>query len=138
MWKRTAVGALMAIVLGAILTFGAGAIAETISWSNPTTDNTGAALTTTQQSSLTNYLRYRVPPTTGAWTYFGETSGGKTSWIGTLPPAAGVEAEYSVSASLRGGDGVERDSAYSTAVRYTVPFPPGPTPGSPAGMTITR
>jgi len=115
-------------------------IAETISWSNPTTgiDNTGAtvSLSAAEQAALTNYLRYKVG--TGAWTYFGETRDGKTSWIGTLPTAAGVAADYTVSAALKGADGIERDSAMSTPVRYTVPFPPGPTPGAATGVTISR
>ncbi len=70
--------------------------------------------------------------------YFAETAGGKSSWSGTLPVAAGIAADYTVSAALTGQDGIDRDSAMSEAVRYTVPFPPGPTPGSPTGPTISR
>jgi len=110
--------------------------AETLRWTNPTTDNTGAALSTEEQAALTNYLRYKVG--TGAWTYFGETRDGKTSWVGTLPVSVGVAADYTVSASLKGADGVERESAMSAPVSYTVPFPPGPTPGAATGVTISR
>jgi hypothetical protein len=122
-----------------VLTAGIGR-PETLRWENPTTgiDNTGATapLTVAEQAALTNYLRYKVG--TGAWTYFTETRDGKTSWTGTLPAAVGVAADYTVSAALRGADGVERDSAMSAPVSYTVPFPPGPTPGSPVGPTISR
>jgi hypothetical protein len=115
--------------------------AETARWQNPTTaiDNTGATipLSAEEQAALKNYLRYRIPPAT-TWTYFAETSGGETSWTGNLPVAAGVAAEYSVSAALKGKDGIERDGKISPPFPYTVPFPPGPTPGSPSGMTMTR
>ncbi len=138
--KQKNVGTILGLlVLGAILLFAGIALAETIRWANPTTatDNTGAtvSLTAEEQAALTNYLRYR--PVGGEWTYLGETRDGKTSWTGTLPVAEGVPADYSVSAALKGSDGVERDSAMSAPVRYTRPFPPGPTPGAPAGLTIT-
>jgi hypothetical protein len=110
---------------------------ETIRWTNPTTDNTGTALSAADQAALKNFLRYR-PEAGGSWTYFAETAGGKSSWVGTLPVAAGIAADYTVSAALTGPDGIERESAMSVPVRYTVPFPPGPTPGSPTGPTISR
>ena len=137
MWKKT-VGAFAAIVLGAILAFGAVADAETVGWTNPTMYADGSAISADNQAKIKNYLRYRVPPTTGTWTYFAETAGGKNSWVGTLPPAAGVAAEYTVSAALTGADGAEKDSDPCAPFAYTVPFPPGRTPGSPSGMTITR
>jgi hypothetical protein len=130
LWFLWCVGLLAFVLLVAI------GHAETVRWANPTTDNTGAALSAAQQAALTNYLRYKVG--SGAWTYFGETRDGKTSWTGTLPAAEGVAADYTVSAALRGSDGIERDSAMSAPVSYTVPFPPGPTPGSPVGPTISR
>jgi hypothetical protein len=133
-WFLWCVGVLAFILLAAI------GRAETIRWGNPTMgiDNTGAAVTLSpaEQAALTNYLRYKVG--TGAWTYFAETRDGKTSWVGTLPAAVGVAADYTISAALRGSDGIERDSAMSAPVSYTVPFPPGPTPGSPTGLTISR
>lgn len=130
LWFLWCVGLVLFVLLAPIVH------AETIRWTNPTTDNTGAALTSADQAALTNYLRYKVG--SGAWTYFGETRDGKTFWVGTLPAAPGVAADYTVSAALRGADGIERDGAMSAAVRYTVPFPPGPTPGSPTGPTISR
>ncbi len=115
------------------------AVGQTISWTNPTTgiDNTGTTvpLTSAEQAALKNYLRYR--PIGGAWTSFAQTVGGKTQWIGTLPVAAGVAADYSLSAALVGPDGIERESAFSPPVRYTRPFPPGPTPGAATGVTIS-
>ena len=53
-WFVGCVGAVMFVLMAAI------GQAETIRWENPTTDNTGAALSATDQAALTNYLRYKV------------------------------------------------------------------------------
>lgn len=127
---------ILVLCLSVLVVWAIEANSETVSWTNPTTDNTGVALSAADQAALTNYLRYKVG--TGAWTYFGETRDGKTSWTGTLPVAAGVAADYTVSAALRGSDGIERDSAMSAPMNYTVPFLPGPTPGSPGRPIISR
>jgi hypothetical protein len=143
--KRRNVGSwLLFAVLGAAIVSAPFVLAETITWTNPTTgvNDNGAsvALTEADQAAITNYIRYK--PIGGTWTYLGETRGGKTSWTGTLPLAEGIAADYSVSAALVGPDGVERDSwtkgeAVHSTVRYTRPFPAGPTPGAPGGLTIT-
>jgi hypothetical protein len=96
-------------------------------------------LTTEQRESLKNYIRYRVDG--GEWMYLGETTGGQTSWTGTLPLAEGEAADFAVSAALFGADGIERDSwntsqASHEVVRYTRPFSPGPTPGAPSGVLV--
>jgi hypothetical protein len=145
MTRRNAGTILGLLVIGAILLSVPLAFGETIRWTNPTTgtDNAGnaVALTAEEQGKITNYLRYRTIG--GTWTYFAETRGGKTSWTGSVPVADGVAADYSVSAALLGADGVERDSwskgeAAHSVVRYTRPFPAGPTPEVPGGLTITK
>lgn len=143
MKRRGAIFGIIGIILTlAILAIAVTVLAETLTWTNPTSgiDNTGVTvpLTTAEQGALKNYLWYRVPPAT-TWTYFAETAGGKTTWVGTLPSAPGVPAVYTVSAALLGADGIERDSAKDPVpVTYTVPFPPGRTPGNPSGTKITR
>ena len=133
------------LVTGAILLCAGLVYAEVLTWTNPTTgtDNAGqvTTLSAADQAALTNYLRYR--PIGGAGTYFGETRGGKTSWTGALPIAEGAAADYSVSAALKGADGIERDSwskgeAGHSIVRYTRPFPPGPTPAAATELKITN
>ena len=109
------------------------AIAETISWTNPTTYADNTAISAADRALIKNYLRYRIG--TGTWGYLGETTGGKLSWTGTLPAAVGVAAGYSVSAALTGADGVERDSAPSPEVSYTRPFPVK-VPVAPSAVTI--
>jgi hypothetical protein len=110
------------------------AAGETISWSNPAKYADNTAIASDNQAKIKNYLRYRVG--TGSWTYFAETTGGKTSWTGTLPVAEGVTAGYSVSAALTGADGMERDSAYSPEVKYMRPFAVR-IPGAPSGVAIS-
>jgi len=127
--------------VGIILLLGLAAVGmaetNTMTWINPTTYADGTDIVPADQAKIKNYLRYKLV-SDGAWTYFGETAGGKKTWTGTLPVAAGIAADYTVSAALTGQDGVELDSDMSPATRYTVPFPPGKKPGSPGAPTISR
>jgi hypothetical protein len=153
--KRSAT--LIGLVLGAILLFGAvAAFPESLRWTPAAgwTDNTGnsGSFTAAEMSTMTFYIRINQPnprDTTGweGWYYLGETRNGVSSYpadnsLASLMRSYGFEGKtvsFTVSQAFKDTDGVERDSAPSTALAWTVPIPFVPrTPGIPEGPTITE
>lgn len=148
MWKRN-VGALLAIVLGVILTFGAVAFAEMLSWTPAATSTTGTSFTSAEMATMTYYVRIDKPnprdnTSTGGWYYLGETKNGGSSFpadnsLSSLMRSYGFGGQtvrFTVSQAFV-DNGVERDSVPSPALAWLVPVPFQPrTPAAPTGPVV--
>lgn len=133
--RRGNVGVIAALVLGVMLIFSGSALAESASWTGPTTFTDGSLLTTSEKASLTYYVRIdksNPKDTTGTagWYYLGETRNGVLSFpsdnsLGLLMRSygfGGMVVNFTVSAAFN-DNGVERDSAPSTPpYAWTVPL----------------
>jgi hypothetical protein len=149
MWKRT-VGAVGAIVLGAILTFGAVAFAEVLSWTPATTSTGGTAYTSSEMATMTFYVRIdksNPKDTAGVsgWYYLGEARSGGLSFpadnsLASLMRSYGLggqTVQFTVSQAFKDTDGKEYDSAQSAAYSWVIPVPFSPRlPGAPSGVGI--
>jgi hypothetical protein len=153
MWKRN-VGVIVAIALGAILAFGAIASADYLYWTpapgwNDNTGNSGS-FTPAEMGTMTFYVRIDKPTTqdntgTAGWYYLGETRNGASFFpadnsLASLMRSYGLgnqTVRFTVSQAFVDTDGVERDSAQSTALAWLVPVPFNPrTPEAPTGPVI--
>lgn len=151
MWKKTA-GALMVLAVFAILTSNVVALAESLSWTPATTSTFGLyTFTPEEMAAMTFYVRIDKPnprdnTSTGGWYYLGETRNGASSYpadnsLASLMRSYGFGAQtvkFTVSQAFVGADGIERDSAFSDPLVWTVPVPPPPpvTPRKPTGCLI--
>ena len=149
MWRKT-VGEIMAVVLGAMLTFGAVAFAESLSWTPATTTTDGTSFTSAEMATMTFYIRVDKPNPrdttgTGGWYYLGETRNGVLSFpadnsLASLMRSYGLGKQtvrFTVSQAFVDTDGVERDSAQSASLAWLVPVPFTPrTPAAPTGPAI--
>jgi hypothetical protein len=161
MRKRNA-GVIVAIVLGAILTFVIAAVAQDLSWSPATgwvnSDNAAqtGTFTAAEMATMTFYVRInRSTPADsvgrsglnrpGTWYYAGEARGGVSKWPGDNNIAgklqgfgyAGQPVSFTVSQSFKATDGVERDSLLSEVLAWTVPVPFVPKKaGAPGALSL--
>lgn len=135
----------VAVVLIAVaLAFALPVRAELLYWTGSLscTDNTGATgtWTATEMSQMIYYIRIDKPnpkDTTGRvfgsmrWYYIGERRSGVMSWpsTGTLGDLmrsygfTGQTLQFTVSQAFKDADGIERDSALSVPLSWTVPRP---------------
>jgi len=149
MWKRT-VGVVAAIVLGAILTCGAVAFAESLYWTPATTSTGGTAYTSSEMATMTYYIRIdqsnpKDTVGTSGWYYLGETRSGGLSFPADNSLASlmrsygfgGKTVKFTVSQAFKDTDGKEYDSAQSAAYSWVIPVPFSPRlPGAPSGVGI--
>ena len=151
MWIRKYVGVVIGLLaLGVMLTFGAVAFAESLSWTPATTTTDGTSFTSAEMATMTYYIRVDKPNPrdtagTGGWYYLGETRNGVLSFPADNSLASlmrsynlgGQTVKFTVSQAFKGSDGVERDSAQSTPLAWLVPVPFKPrTPAAPTGPVI--
>jgi hypothetical protein len=148
--RKTNVGVLVAIVLGAILTFGTVALAENLSWTPATTSVSGTSFTSAEMATMTFYVRIDKPnprdnTSTGGWYYLGETRNGVSFYpadnsLASLMRSYGLGGQtvrFAVSQAFKDTDGVERDSSPSAAYSWIVPVPFNPrTSVAPTGPVI--
>ena len=148
---RKIVGALVAIVLGAMLSSNVVALAESLYWTPAIKTTDGASFTSAEMATMTYYVRIDKPnprdnTSTGGWYYLGETRNGILSYpadnsLASLMRSYGLGGQtvrFTVSQAFKGTDGVERDSAQSTPLSWIVPVPPPPVvvPSAPSGCLI--
>jgi hypothetical protein len=137
--------------------------AEVIEWVLPATYTDGSAISAADQARIKVYLRGWKAGNPGAKTYFGEAANGLTSWgaandntkimnrmnegaaanfvPGWVVLKPGDNVLITVSASLVGYDGVERDGPESAPYAWTIykaPPPPVviPSCNAPTGISI--
>jgi hypothetical protein len=148
--RKRNVGALLAIALGVMLTFGAIAYAEVLYWDPATTAVDGTSFSSAEMATMTFYVRIDKPnprdnTSTGGWYYLGESRNGVLSWpadnsLASLMRSYGLgnqTVQFTVSQAFVDTDGVERDSAQSSALAWRVPVPFNPrTPKAPTGPGI--
>jgi hypothetical protein len=124
------------LFLAIILTFGisSGALASTITWTNPTTYDDATPISAPAQATLTTKIYYAATSagcTTG--TLFQTVLNGAISWVGTLPVTAKGSTTYYCATTTIPAEGLE--SAKSPAVSFTVPFV---APSAPVLINIVK
>lgn len=121
--------------------------AKHLEWQAPTQYADGTPIEGAVLAKMKYYVRTKAPnkisttPDGTGWYYLGETaSDGTTFW----PPDNLLEAgmnpgdsmTYTVTANYKDGNGVWHESALSSEVTLSIPFPEGKVPASPGGVTI--
>lgn len=121
---------LLALLVLSVFVFTGSVMAETFSWSNPTTYVDGSAIPTAKEATIKTHLFYGIA-STGPFTEFAIVSGGLATYTGTPPPDRGVAAYYTLTSELDAAQSV----FMTPAIAYTREFI-ACTPGS--NLTIKK
>lgn len=101
-------------------------IAETVTWTNPTTYTDGSAIPSSKISQLSTEIQYRIPP--GTYTPFGTATGGATTFAAPYVTPGGGTSYWRVrSISVADNNSTSAWSADYPFVRpYQAPVAPSP------------
>ena len=124
--KRFFIGLLLSLCLVSFAF--ADGISVTFNWTNPPTRANGTALTAAEQAALVTNL-YLRGDATQAWTYFGSSQPGATTWTGTVLVTPGATYQCNIDVTLNGATGAKMATPFS----LTVPVPS--LIGSPSALT---
>lgn len=122
---------IFALCILAVLLLARHALAETVSWSLPTTYTDGSAISAAARATITvkiykslDHLTWGVPIAT--------VLNGGTSWTGNLNVAPGGTVYVTATATIPAEN---QESGYAPYYTYTVPYL---APSTPTAVTITR
>lgn len=105
------------------------ALAETITWGNPTTYSDGSSIPSANRSQLSTEIQYKTG--TGSYTTFGIATNGASTLTGAYV------TPYGQSSTWRARSISVADNNTVSAWGPEVPFVRGyPAPAAPSGMTV--